>query len=277
MSEKRRSDAQRADQPEAAALRPDWKAEIRKRLAGAPVGATRGEEIADELAQHLDDRYDELVEGGTEPPAAEQAALAELEGRRAREEHLRRLERVPRPPTLVLGEPPGGGPVQELGPTCASAWRSLRKSPGFAAAAVLTLALGIGANTAIFSLVNAVLLQRLPVRESARVVHATFEGGGVLSYPEYADLRDHQRDLEGLASFGGIQVSLTRGGDPELASGLIVTGNYFEVLGVRPGLGRLIASSDDVTPGAHPVLVLSHAFWRSRFASERESSAASCW
>ena len=117
------------------------------------------------------------------------------------------------------------------------ALRSLRKRPGFTAAAVLTLALGIGANTAIFSLVNAVLLQRLPVRESERLVHVSFDGGGILSYPEYADLRDHQRSFEGLAAFGGIQVSLTRGGDAELASGLIVTGNYFEVLGVAAGSG----------------------------------------
>ncbi len=248
--------------------RPAWKPEIRRRLAGTPIEPARAEEIVDELAQHLDDRYAELLARGASLPFAEQAALAELEETGALQSNLRRLERVPRAPALVLGQPTGGGPLQGLGSDLRFALLSLRKRPGFTAAAVLTLALGIGANTAIFSLVNAVLLQRLPVRESERLVHVSFDGGGILSYPEYADLRDHQRSCEGLAAFGGIQVSLTRGGEPELASGLIVTGNYFEVLGVRPGLGRLIAPVDDVTPGGHPVLVMSHAFWRSRFAGE---------
>jgi predicted permease len=263
----KRSDSQRQDSPQACPSRPDWKAEIRKRLAGAPVGAARGEEIADELAQHLDDRYAELVRGGTPEPAAEQAALAELEASDVLREGLGRL-RAPAAPATVLGQALGGGPLQGLLADVRFGLRSLRKSPGFTATAVLTLALGIGGNTAVFSLVNAVLLQRLPVRESERLVHLTFEGGGMLSFPDYADLRDHQRAFDGFAAFGGIQVSLNRGGEAELAGGLIVTGNYFEVLGARPELGRLIASSDDVRPGAHPVLVLSHGVWRSRFASE---------
>ena len=115
---------------------------------------------------------------------------------------------------------------------------------------------------------NAVLLQRLPVRESERLVHVNFEGSRVLSYPDYVAVRDNQRGFDGLAAWGGITVRLNAGGDAELAGGVIVTGNYFEVLGVRPGLGRLIASSDDIAPGAHPVVVLSHAFWRTRFGGE---------
>ncbi len=248
--------------------RPDWKREIRSRLAGAPIGAGRLDEIVLELAQHLEDRYAELVAAGTPRPAAEQAALAELEASDALRDGLGRLSPAPAPPAVVLGQASSGGPFHGLPADVRFGLRSLRKNPGFTAAAVLTLALGIGANTAIFSLVNAVLLQRLPVRESERLVHATFEGGGVLSYPEIAELREHQRAFDGFAAFGGIQVSLNRGGEAELAGGLIVTGGYFEVLGVQPGLGRLIASSDDVTPGGHPVLVLGHAFWRSRFAGD---------
>ena len=267
MSDSRRSDWRSPAPERPDPGRPDWKREIRKRLTGAPVGAVRGEEIVDELAQHLDDRYAELVAGGAPRPAAELAALAELEANDALRQGLARLAARPAAPSVVLGQAPSG-PLQGLWADVRFGLRSLRKSPGFTAAAVLTLALGIGANSAIFSLVNAVLLQRLPVRESERLVHVNFEGGGVLSYPEYADLRDHQRACDGLAAFGGIQVSLTRGGEAELANGLIVAGNYFEVLGVRPALGRLIASSDDVRPGAHPVVVLGHAFWRSRFASE---------
>jgi hypothetical protein len=265
------SDSGRSDSRPPAQERPDWKREIQRRLAGAPVGATRGEEIALELAQHLDDRYAELVMGGTPERAAEQEALAELDTSDALREGLRRLRHAPAVPALVLGQASNGGPLHGLWADVGFALRSLRKNPGFTAAAVLTLALGIGANTAIFSLVNAVLLQRLPVRESERLVHASFEGATNLSYPDYVDLRDHQRVFDGLAAFGGIQVSLNRGGDAELASGLIVTGNYFEVLGVRPALGRLVAPSDDLTPGAHPVVVLSHAFWRTRFAGEADA------
>ena len=145
----------------------------------------------------------------------------------------------------------------------------LRRSPGFAAAAVLTLALGIGANTAIFSLVNAVLLRSLAVADPDRLVQVSYENG-VVSYPEYRDLRDHNTVFDGLAAWGGITASLNTGGETDLATGVIVTGNYFEVLGVRPALGRLLAPSDDVTPGAHPVTVLGHAFWRRRFDARPE-------
>ena len=118
----------------------------------------------------------------------------------------------------------------------------LRKQPGFTAAAVLTLALGIGANTAIFSLVNATLLQRLPVadRRSARL-RVTAAAGGVFSYPDYATLRDHTRSFDGLAAWGGITASLNAGDSADLVAGLIVTGNFFDVLGIAPALGRLLS------------------------------------
>src|SRR5918999_4266810 len=106
----------------------------------------------------------------------------------------------------------------------------MQNRPALTAAAVLTLALGIGANTAVFSLVNATLFQRLPVADREQLVYI-FRGnvGGVFSYPQFATLRDHSRSFAGLAGWGGITASLNAGDSAELVSGVIVTGNLFDV------------------------------------------------
>jgi predicted permease len=145
--------------------------------------------------------------------------------------------------------------------------RMLRKQPGFAAAVVLTLALGIGANTAIFSLVNATLLQRLGVADRDRLVYVHRGNvGGVFPYPLYAALRDANDVLEGFAAWGGIEASLNADNETELIYGFIVTGNFFDVLGITADQGRLLSPSDDVTPGGHPVALISHDLWQTRFA-----------
>ena len=147
----------------------------------------------------------------------------------------------------------------------------LRRQPGFTLAAVLTLALGIGANTAVFSLVNATLFQRLRVGDPASLAYVSRGNGGVFSYPMYATLRDHNQHFAGLAGWGGISASLNAGDSAELVSGLIVTGNFFDVLDVGPAArGRLLSPADDVTPGAHPVAVISYDFWQTRFAGEAD-------
>ena len=144
----------------------------------------------------------------------------------------------------------------------------LRKQPGFTIAAVLTLALGIGANTAVFSLVNATLFQRLPVPDRERLVYVNRGTGGVFSYPQYEALRDHAPSFEALAGWGGITASLHAGDSAELVSGFIVTGNFFDVLGIQPARGRLLSRVDDQTPGAHPVAVISYDFWQARFGGQ---------
>ena len=143
--------------------------------------------------------------------------------------------------------------------------RMLLKQPGFTAAVVVTLALGIGANTAVFSLVNATLFRRPPFPNRERLVYVT-RGGGVFSYPGYVWLRDGNQVLDGLAAWGGIIASLNSNHSAELVNGVIVTGNFFDVLGITAGQGRLITTADDVKPGAHPVAVISHDFWQTRFA-----------
>jgi predicted permease len=167
--------------------------------------------------------------------------------------------------------PPRLGVVKDVAQDLRYAVRMLRKQPGFTLAAVLTLALGIGANTAVFSLVNATLLQRLPVADREHLLYI-YRGniGGVVSYPQFAALRDYNRSFEGLAGWGGISASFNAGDSAELVPGVIVTGNFFDVLGVRPPRGRLLSPSDDVTPGAHPVAVIAYDFWQTRFGGRPE-------
>ena len=156
------------------------------------------------------------------------------------------------------------------------AFRMLAKNPGFTCVVVLTLALGIGANAAIFSLMDKVLVQSLPVANPDQLAvlsayNDSKEGPGVstsFSYPMYQDLRDKNTVFSGVIARGGAQMNISYGDQTERVRGELVTGNFFEVLGVKPWVGRLFTQDDDRTPGAHPVAVLSYAFWESRFASD---------
>ena len=145
--------------------------------------------------------------------------------------------------------------------------RSLLKRPAFTAIGLLTLALGIGANSTIFSLVNATLMRQLPVLNPESLVYV-FNGapGSVFSYPDYTELRDQNQVFDGMIAWGGISASLNSNDQTDLESGAIVSGNYFPILGVQPALGRLISPDDDRTPGAHPVTVISYGLWQRRFA-----------
>jgi predicted permease len=155
--------------------------------------------------------------------------------------------------------------------------RSLLKDRGFALTAVLSIGLGVGANAAIFSLVNQALFRLLPVNEPERLVLLNWRGAFVgkgwgssnlMSYPFYRDLRDETQLFDGVFGRAPFTVNLAFEGTPEPASAEVVTGSYFRVLGVRPFLGRLIDESDDQQPGAHPVVVVSFDYWRSRLGSE---------
>ena len=152
------------------------------------------------------------------------------------------------------------------------ALRRLRQSPGFAAAAILTLALGIGANATIFSVVHAVVLRPLAVNHPEELIflnlHSMRTELPVQSYPNYREFRDTNQTLTGLASYRFIPVSMSRGGSNARLWGYEVTGNYFDMLGVGPAAGRLLHASDDLKPGGHPVAVLSYACWQRRFAGD---------
>jgi predicted permease len=244
----------------------DWTLDLRSRLATLGLSPAREAEIVEELSQHLDERYQELRNAGTGEAEARGLALDELCDADTLARHMRRLRQASASLPVAQGAP-RARLIQDLWHDVRYALRMLRKQPGFTIAAVLTLTLGIGANTAIFSLVNATLLQRLPVSHSERLVYA-FRGsiGSVFSYPLYVTLRDANHVFDGFAAWGGITASLNTDNTTDLVSGAIVTGNFFDVLGIGAGQGRLLSTSDDVTPGGHPVAVISHDFWRSRFA-----------
>jgi predicted permease len=158
--------------------------------------------------------------------------------------------------------------------------RMLAKHPGFTAIAVLTLALGIGANTAIFSLVSQVLLRRLPVQNPSELVvlrspgpmrgHVWSDGDEAqsFSYPMYKGLRDTNSIFSGMLARFAVPASIASRGQTERGSGELVSGNYFDVLGLRPAMGRLFTPDDDRVPGAQPVVILSHAYWTRRFGGD---------
>jgi predicted permease len=252
---------------------PDWSEQIRARLADLRLESAREAEVVEELSQHLDERYEELKRAGALDAEAHRAALAELLEPDVLEQRMQPLKQAKSPLPL----PPQNADYSWL----ASSWldlryavQSLRKQPRFTIAIVLTLALGIGANTAIFSLVNATLLARLPVPERERLVYVTRGDGGTFAYPHYEALRNGSEMLDGLAAWGEIVVSMNADDAAELVQGYIVTGNFFDVMRVGPGRGRLLTAADDATPGAHPVVVISDAFWQTRFAGRDDAIGA---
>ena len=152
--------------------------------------------------------------------------------------------------------------------------RSLLKKPGFTAVAVLALALGIGANSSIFSVVNAVLLRPLPFKnpEQLVIVNETVHRDTVetrpASYPDFIDWRDQNQSFDAIAAFDSPSFTLTGTDEPEHISGEIVSANYFQLLGIQPKLGRTFLSEEDRTPDASPVAIVSYKLWQRRFGSD---------
>ena len=150
--------------------------------------------------------------------------------------------------------------------------RRLLKSPGFAAIAVISLALGIGANTAIFSLVNTILLRPFPVADPEEIFSVAVSGkdSGIqaFSYPTYLDFRDRNEVFSGLFVTRTSPMSLSRDGNNERAWGYLVSGNYFDVLGVKAHLGRTFTQEEDRTRLSHPVVVISYTGWQKRFGAD---------
>jgi predicted permease len=149
--------------------------------------------------------------------------------------------------------------------------RRLARQPGLTVTAILTLALGLGAGTTIFAVINAALFRPLPVERPEELVFLNREGRSAMpthSYPDYRDFRDRARALSGLIAYRFAPVSLSDGARPSRVWAYLATGNYFDVLGVGAALGRAFSADDDRAPGAHPVVVLSHASWRQRFGGD---------
>ena len=251
---------------------PEWKQEIRRRLADLKLEPAREIEIIDELSQHLADRYAELLASGVTEAEAERQTLAELSWSETLRRGLRRVERqVPQEP-FVLGTNRRTNMIAALWQDLRYGARMLLKSPGFTAVAALSLALGIGANTAIFSLVDKVMIRRLPVEDSDRLVVVSVDSGRglgtVFTYPDFADYRARNEVFEGLICYAQRALTLNEGGQAERIQGTIVSGNYFTALRVRPAPGRGFLPEEDKTRGSHPVVVISFGLWQRRFGAD---------
>src|SRR5215467_13782975 len=153
------------------------------------------------------------------------------------------------------------------------ALRWLRRTPGFTVVAIVSLALGIGANAAIFGFLNTVLLRPLPRVSKPQELVSMYpvrpdHTQSLLSYPNYVDFRDQNSVLSGLVAFKFVTLSLSHEGENNRLWGYLVTGNYFDVLGVKAFLGRTFAPEEDRTRGSHPVVVLNYTCWQRRFNSD---------
>ena len=254
---------------------PDWASEIRDRLAPLGLSAEREFEIADELAQHLDDRFAELTRHG----ALEADAVRLLRGELHCSPLLDALARTERHKPARNDPPPG---ARATGSQLAALWRdvrfgarSLRKAPGFTTIATITLALGIGATTAMFSVLDAVLLRPLPFARPEQLVRVFNTYGNSadnlssLSVADFLALRADTRAFSSVASFRmpNDGFSYVAGDRPERVYGCIVSAEFFSTLGVQPELGRAFQPGDDAH-GAAPIVVLSDAFWRRRLGAD---------
>src|SRR5262245_37890172 len=247
-----------------------WREEIRDRLAGLNLAPAREAEIVEELSQHLEDRYRELRRAGASAEHAEQAVLIELSDGRLLARELRRIEHAVPPEPVIFGSSTRINMIADLRQDLMYGFRMLRKTPGFTAIAILTLALGIGANTAIFSAVYNILLKPLPFSEPGRLVVLEESHAGEpmsVAWPDFVDWRDRAASFHGLAACHGSFFNLTGREDPVRLFDLDVTWNFFDVLGVKAELGRTFSPDDDKM-GAAPTVILSSLVWKTTFAAD---------
>jgi predicted permease len=210
-------------------------------------------DLSEEIRLHMEERTEQLMREGMSPKEAEREARRAFGNRTLLEERSREVWQWPT--------------LESIGADVRFALRQLRKSPGFTIAAVLTLALAIGANAVVFGIMDGLVLRPLNVPQ-AESLYGTHYGDNPTwqSYPNYIDLRNRTRSFEDLAAFNMVLgVGFDTGKDPIVANGFAATGNYFDVLRIHPYLGRLFHASDEHGPNSAPYIVLTHAYWHSRF------------
>jgi predicted permease len=221
------------------------------------------EQLNEEIRFHLEQQVTENIAAGMSPPEARHAAMRLFGNVTFLNEETRQTW------GLVW--------LEQIGQDLRYGFRGLRKSPLFTVVAVLTLAFGIGANTAIFSLMDQVLLQLLPVKHPEQLVLVTERGihlgdswgDNDISYPMYRDFRDGNQVFSGMFCRYPTSVSLGYGDRTDRVPAELVSGSYFPVLGVTAVIGRTLTADDDRVPGGHPVAMLSHSFWQNRFSSDQ--------
>ncbi len=222
-------------------------------------------ELDRELAYHIDRRVADLIHSGLPEPEARRRAALELGGATHVREEVRDI-------WLTRW-------LRDFVYDLRFSARSFLRSPSFTATAVLSLALGIGATTALYSLVDQVILHALPVDHPERLVlidwigfqmAETLGSDNLMSYPICRDLQQQREFFDGVFCRAATTINLSTSGEPRLTAAELVSGTYFSVLGVRPALGRLLTIDDDQAPGSSPVVVLSYDFWKNQFGSAQD-------
>src|ERR1039457_7240278 len=231
-----------------------------RRLTGLLRGNRLERELNEEIGIHLAMQEEEFRQRGMEPGAAHAAALREFGGVAQTKEEVRDRRGVPW--------------LESAARDLRYAVRGLRRTPGFTVAAVLSLALGIGANTAIFSLFHTLMLRLLPVERPHELLSLYPTGGrfdGYVSYPLFQEIAERSDLFTGVIARTPVaktRFSTRPGARGQFCQREFVSGNYFTVLGVAPALGRLFTEDDNRTPGGHPVAVLSYDLWRNRYGAD---------
>jgi predicted permease len=230
---------------------------LRSRIAAFFQPSQMNAEVEEELRSHIEHRAEDLVRSGMDRAQAERRARVEFGGRQKYKEEIH--------------EAVAGNLIFTMLQDIRYSIRVLRKSPGFTIAAVLTLALAIGANAVVFAVLNALILRPLNVPQAQSLY--TVERGVFKqqdnSYPDYLDLRDRNRTFDGLAGYIMAPVGLDTGNNPTQAWSYEVTGNYFDALKIQPYLGRFFHVADEHGPNSAPYLVISYAYWHSHFQDDR--------
>ena len=249
---------------------PDFKAEIRARIAELGLPPVREAEIVEEFSQHLTDEYEAAINRGASEEEARHAVFEELNASDFLSRELKRVERRAPANAVIPGRE--GNLFADIGQDLRYGLRTLIKNPGFTIVAVIALALGIGANSAIFSVVNAILLRPLPYKNPDQLV-VIWENATHLGFPKdtpspanFLDWRQQSTLFEGMAAFAERSFNLTGVGEPERLDGRRVSANLFEMLGVKPIVGRTFVPQED-QPGAKVVL-LNESLWKRRFGGD---------
>lgn len=251
---------------------PDWRPEIRRRLADARLAPAREAEVVEELAQHLEDRYQELLAGGATEAPAYDATLAEM---RDHDLLVRELQRSAASLPIIPGSR-RTNILADLRQDVRYGLRMLARSPGFTAVAGLTLALAIGATTAIFSVVYGVLLRPLPYPRPEQIISVAERAadGHPMNFtdPNFDDLRAANHSLVALAEYdvNGVATVIDNAG-PARVGVAFVSQDFFHAMGVAPALGRGF-SPDEMRQGAGPAALVSYGYWRERLGASRDLS-----
>jgi predicted permease len=245
---------------------PDWKKLLRGQLADLNLAAPREAEIVEEMAQHAEDRYRELLSCGASEAEARRIALREISDRESLAGGLGAVERTNAPEPVVWN----GGFLRDV----RYGVRSLRKTPAWTLLVIAVLAIGIGANVAIFTVVDAAFLRPLDYPEPERLVQmqeSPRSGGSMpVAYPNFLDWEKQARSFDAMGIGASYEETLKRAGGNERIRVGYVSPGFHRAYGVKPVLGRAIAPADD-TPGAQPVIVLSHRYWQTHFAGSPDA------